>query len=285
MNDILAKFGITPINEPEQIHENAWKIDDRYILKKLRNIESLERSLLLSELLLREELPVVEYIRIPSCVTVGNDSYCVMKLIRGSFFDPFTGDITANGHMLGQIIARLHVSLKKIEDKIQCYNSYYYEEMKKWDLNLVSEDVINACHDFRGLYDKLPRQLIHRDMHLWNLLFDDGKLAGYLDFDICQRNVRIFDICYMGLSELAGKYHNADKLTEWQKLFTNIIRGYDSITSLTDDELHAIPMICVIIELTFTGFYHGLGLADQVKFCVEFTEWLYKNKDKIPQKI
>ena len=34
----------------------------------------------------------------------------------------------------------------------------------------------------------LPVQLIHRDVHFGNFLFDEGKFSGYIDFDLSQRN-------------------------------------------------------------------------------------------------
>lgn len=151
-------------------------------------------------------------------------------------------------------------------------------------MSLVSEDVINACGDFRPLYDTLPRQLIHRDMHLQNLMFDNGKFTGYIDFDISQRNARLFDICYMGVL-LIGEYTNPERIKVWRTIFTNILRGYNDILPLSRDELEAIPMLCVVVELTFTCFFDSIGQHEISKDCANMTEWLYKNLDKIPQSV
>lgn len=285
MKNILTKFGINTDVEITKIYHSAWKIHDSYILKKSSDVKSLERSILLNELLLQENLPVIEYLKTSDdklYIYADNEYYCLMKLINGNHIDPFIGDTTANGYLLGQIIARLHLSLNKIEHKIDCYHSYYHEEMKNWDLSLVNVEVINACRDFQALYDTLPRQLIHRDMHLANLMFDNGELVGYLDFDICQNNVRIFDLCYMGMSLLVGEYQNAERLSIWQTIFTNIIRGYNDIIPLKPNELTAIPMLCVVIELIFTCFF---GQTETAKNCADMTEWLYNNIEKIPQSI
>lgn len=64
-----------------------------------------------------------------------------------------------------------------------------------------NDGVMNDIVAFlRRDYKTLPRQLIHRDMHTSNLLYRNGMFS-YIDFDMSQRNVRIFDIVY-----LAGLY-------------------------------------------------------------------------------
>lgn len=64
-----------------------------------------------------------------------------------------------------------------------------------------NDGVMNDIVAFlRRDYKTLPRQLIHRDMHTSNLLYRNGMFS-FIDFDMSQRNVRIFDIVY-----LAGLY-------------------------------------------------------------------------------
>ena len=33
-------------------------------------------------------------------------------------------------------------------------------------------------------------------MHFGNFLFQEGSFSGYIDFDLSQKNIRIFDLCY-----------------------------------------------------------------------------------------
>lgn len=69
-----------------------------------------------------------------------------------------------------------------------------YVERSKYD------DIVQ---NLEKVYNKLPVQLIHRDVHLDNFLFAKGKFAGYIDFDLSQRNIRIFDLCYFMLGLLS----------------------------------------------------------------------------------
>ena len=86
---------------------------------------------------------------------------------------------------------------------------------------------------FSKLSVQLPRLIIHRDMHGQNLLFDDESLTGYVDFELSQRNIRIFDPCYMGTGILTGCIKEVSKCEKWIEVFTEIMRGYDSICLLT----------------------------------------------------
>ena len=52
----------------------------------------------------------------------------------------------------------------------------------------------------------MPEQLIHRDFHLYNLLFCDGRPSGYLDFDMLMRGPRLFDVCYCSIETLAKRF-------------------------------------------------------------------------------
>ena len=41
---------------------------------------------------------------------------------------------------------------------------------------------------FKETVHSLPRQIIHRDMHLSNVIFkDDDKLEGFIDFEIFRK--------------------------------------------------------------------------------------------------
>ena len=43
---------------------------------------------------------------------------------------------------------------------------------------------------FKETVHPLPRQIIHRDMHLSNVIFKDDKLEGFIDFEILENNVK-----------------------------------------------------------------------------------------------
>lgn len=78
--------------------------------------------------------------------------------------------------------------------------------------------------------DFLPTELldlIHRDVHFGNFLFDQGIFSGYTDFDLSQRNIRIYDIAYFLLGLLADKEYTKLSEQNWLIIVHETIRGYE----------------------------------------------------------
>lgn len=84
--------------------------------------------------------------------------------------------------------------------------------------------------------------MIHRDIHFGNFLFADGAFSGYIDFDLSQRNIRIFDPCYFLLGLLCEE--EDFKITEetWFIMLKNVFDGYESMQKLTAAEKGLSPM-------------------------------------------
>ena len=106
--------------------------------------------------------------------------------------------------MIGKVIARLHNAFRICQDKISVYDNNFYKEIDGWvsqtfrDKNITSvpTEILEECvSKLKNIYPKLPRQLIHRDTHMENMLFENNILTGYIDFDLSQINARIFDLC------------------------------------------------------------------------------------------
>lgn len=53
-------------------------------------------------------------------------------------------------------------------------------QIRKISIPEITEQA-DYCLDFEPLYNTLPRQLIYRDMHIGNLLFEGNRFVGYLD--------------------------------------------------------------------------------------------------------
>lgn len=68
-----------------------------------------------------------------------------------------------------------------------------------------------------------PRRLIHGDFTPWNLLFEQGKLSGLLDFELSRPEFRMADFCLSWRGEydaVVWSYHDVFPITdqEWQML-------------------------------------------------------------------
>lgn len=103
------------------------------------------------------------------------------------------------------------------------------------------------------LYQYLPVQLIHRDVHFGNFLFNDGKFSGYIDFDLSQRNIRIFDLCYFMLGLLSEEAKLDITSEEWFSILRDVFHGYNQKILLLEEEIKAVPYVMKSIELLFVG--------------------------------
>jgi len=233
-------------------------------------------------------VPVIEYLDTANgepYVFADNKYWCLMKRIKGSVFDPFIDNPKHNGIILGKAVAKLHIALKNIEDKVDIYDSDFHNEFITWIVPELekagisfSDGVIDNLQTFfERDYKSLPRQLIHRDIHTSNLLFDDGILTGYLDFDMCQTNVRVFDLVYLGCSQLVENYKDTARVKMWREMFAGILQGYNEVSPLCDEEVKAIPDLFIFDEVLFTAFYSKIGQTETAKSCVEMTNWQHEN--------
>jgi len=71
----------------------------------------------------------------------------------------------------------------------------------------ISGNVWSVGEDYILKTGDRVKQLIHRDPNPSNILFDGGEVSGFIDFDLSERNVRLWDPCYYAtgiLSEFRG---------------------------------------------------------------------------------
>ena len=66
----------------------------------------------------------------------------------------------------------------------------------QWSIGLSDQFFADYIDTFGKLFDRLPKQLIHRDPNPGNILFEGGEVSGFIDFDLSEVNVRLWDACY-----------------------------------------------------------------------------------------
>ena len=236
-----------------QIYPSSWEIDHSYVLKVYDNKDQLERNLQM-------------FTKTGEKYAAHRDTYFFLskKLPGNNVSDP--RDKTMAWKM-GCAIAQLHNAFLKIEKEITFWDNSLLQEMKGWILEnlvnskwqLISEtEYSEAVTQLGQVYDALPRQLIHRDVHFGNFLFLDGDFSGYIDFDLSQKNIRIFDICYFLTGLLAEETSNPLTQQEWLGIAKAVISGYESITQLSETEKGAIPCVMECIEILFVAYFTGI---------------------------
>ncbi len=167
----------------------------------------------------------------------------------------------------GSGIARIHLALNELKDKPQpvypmLHNlQYYYDEylslFEKSDLipdnrDIYLEDLISSGIENMTRISQQYRSVsvVHGDVKLSNILFNDGKVIGFLDFDTVMPGYIEEDLadCIRSCCIINGKLDlNAAN---------TLIRGYtyysgDGITDLSNRVFNAFHKICFELGLRY----------------------------------
>ena len=165
---------------------------------------------------------------------------------------------------MGHAIAQLHVAFLKCQKEIEFWDNSLLAEMKGWVREILNNNTwliiseteyLKTVGLLEEVYDCLPKQLIHRDVHWGNFLFSDGNFSGYIDFDLSQKNIRIFDICYFLTGILAEETNESLTKSEWLCNLKSVIAGYESISPLSIEEKKAIPCVMECIEILCAAYF------------------------------
>lgn len=248
-----------------QIYPSAWEINQSYVIKRYDDKNQLERNIKISEILSACNIPIAEIMPAGDGekYAVHQEAYFLMsKKLRGSNISDRKDREMA--YKMGCAIARLHEAFLQCEKEMEFWDNSLLEEMKGWvyetfvhhEWQIVSlEEYLKAAEALEAVYDDLPKQLIHRDVHFGNFLFYEGKLSGYIDFDLSQRNIRIFDICYFLAGLLSEETDDAFTKKEWLESVKSVVAGYESSLPLSEKEKSAIPCVMECIEMLCAAYF------------------------------
>ena len=234
IGQILPLWGIGNA-QLSQIYPTAWEVNHSHVIKVYDDKKQMERNIRISEIL-------------SDCnISVPKDKTIAWKM--------------------GTAIARLHTAFIQCEREVDFWDNSLLKEMKGWirenlaegEWETVSkEEYARAVDLLESVYHYLPKQLIHRDVHFGNFLFFEGDLSGYIDFDLSQRNIRIFDLCYFLTGLLAEETDDAFTKSEWMENIKAVIAGYESMILLSEKEKIAIPWVMECIEILFVAYFMGM---------------------------
>lgn len=264
---IIEKWNIE-VCKAVQIYDTAWQINDKYILKVYNDVNMLERNIKILSILENMNIPIGRLIFTSENAAFAKDdqyNYILSEKLNGNHIVSLQ-QIQDIGVEMGRIIAKLHIAFKECENQEEFWNNSLLAEMQGWIRNTFYENdwkyieekkFEETVEQLALLYDHLSVQLIHRDVHFGNFLFDEGKFSGYIDFDLSQRNIRIFDLCYFVLGLLSEEEEIDITNEEWFEIVKEVFDGYDQEIPLSADELKAIPYVMKSIELLFAAWFLG----------------------------
>ena len=242
-------------------NDSACYVGEEFVLKYTANLSKLKNHIEVSKAIesigLLSASPVAtadgkEYIQDGELYFYVTKRLSGTQMVSHSFGD---GD----ARFVGEIIGQLHLALSKIEDCVS--EADLLATVRDWALPNaqqalgLSDDFCKEYLDtFTALYPKLPRQIIHRAPNPGNIICNQDQW-GFIDFDLAERNARIYDPCYAAtavLSENFGKDND-----KWLEIYRNIICGYDSVAHLTDEERKAIPYVIFANQFVCVAWFAG----------------------------
>lgn len=254
-----------------QREENVWEIDGKYMLKAYTDLSSLERNIRILTILHKNGIPTAQVIPVSPeypWVSRENRFYLLTTKLEGSHYD---GAVTESiARSMGQTLAALHLAFQSCQNQLTLWDNSLLQELSGWIFAQLDADgwklLPKALFDevysaLAALYPRLNVQLIHRDVHFGNFLFSGETFTGYIDFDLSQKNIRIFDLCYF-LAGLLARETGAQMGLPWSRIVRETVDAYDRINPLTSEEKSAIPLVMQAIELLFAGYF--LSIQDTI---------------------
>lgn len=305
--DLLKNWGLTDevtieeenIEYSTEREAHIWTINKRYILKATTNEKEAINNILMAKLLHKAQIAtqrVIDTLDGNSYIKVNDKYYSLFLKIQGKVLkNYFDGDYISRSKYIGESLAELHIGLNKIteevKEKIDLFNNDLIKELSGWvkdeldkylnscslgdeEIKTFKECIDETINDFPIIYYKLPRQVIHRDFHGENMIFEGDNLVGYIDFDLSQINARVFDICYLLTSSLASIFDKDEMRDKWIKFAKGIFSGYESVSKLTENEVVSIKYMMYSIEVIMIAFFARDGYNELANCNIKMVNYL-----------
>ena len=114
---------------------------------------------------------------------------------------------------------------------------------------------------------------VRTEQSLQDKIYTIREQKVMLDFELAERNARIYDPCYAATAVLSETFGKDDE--GWLKTYRDIICGYDTVARLTEVEWEAIPYVILANQFVCVAWF-----SEQEKFAEIFetnkrmTVWL-----------
>ena len=271
-------------------NDSACYVGEEFVLKFTANLGKLKNHIEVSKAIesigLLSASPVAtadgqEYIQDGELHFYVTKRLSGQQMVSGSFYD---GDAVSNARFVGEIIGQLHLALSKIEDCVS--EADLLGTVRDWALpqaqqalDLTDDFCKEYQETFAALYPKLPRQIIHRDPNPGNIICNQDQW-GFIDFDLAERNARIYDPCYAATAVLSESFGKDNDL--WLEVYRNIICGHDSVVQLTDEERNAIPYVILANQFVCVAWFAGQDkYAELFETNKKMTLWLIDHFEEL----
>ncbi len=273
-------------------NENAFYVGENYILKVSHYFAQIKKQIELLTAMKASGLYTAEIVPTnKGCYFVEkNDLYfCLTKRLEGEhinpqkFNEPVGKSIACN---LGKSIAKLHMVLNTVEaavDEVNLYENVINQSLPKAKSFIDIPDYIIKSYSevFKTIYNSLPKQIIHRDINPGNVIIKENEI-GFIDFELSERNLRIYDLCYAATAILSETVNNKETFDNWIDIYRNIILGYDKVLKLTEEEKQALPYVVLSNQLVCIAYFSNYSKFKNIlNSNIHMTKMILDNFEKL----
>ena len=271
-------------------NENACYVGEDFVLKYTANLGKLKKNIAVSKAL--HNVGLLSAVPVPTVdgaeyLQDGEIYFYLTRRLPGAQMASHRFG-AGDGRFVGEIIGQLHLALQQIEDCVS--EADLLATVRDWALpraksalGLSQAFCADYLDTFAALYPALPRQIIHRDPNPGNIICSEGQW-GFIDFELAERNARIYDPCYAATAILSESFATATalQLSKWIEIYKNIIYGYDSVVGLSEDEKAAIPYVILSNQFICVSWFAKQDkYQDIYRVNAEMTKWIVNNLEEL----
>ena len=279
--------------ETGEISDTAKYVGEDLVIKYTGNLGNTKKAIEISKAL--ESLGLSSPAIVPTkdgreYVENGELYFMLTKRVEGERIMAsklYLNDYEAKARFIGEIVGQLDLALSKIDviaddAELEKAVSEWAVPNLKGRLNIEENSMDEIAQRFAVLYKDLPRQVVHRDPNPSNIILAKDKW-GFIDFELSERNARIFDPCYAATAILSETFEdNEEMLLKWTSIMKEIMYGYDSVVKMTESEKEAIPYMILANQFISTAFFADKDKYEKLyKTNKKMTEWIARNLDKM----
>ena len=280
--------------ETGKINDTAKYVGEDFVIKYTPNLGNIKKAIGISKAL--ESIGLSSPSVVPTkdgreYVENGELYFMLTRRIKGERVMAsklYLEDYGAKARFIGEIVGQLDQALSKAD--VIADDADLDKAVREWAIPSLNEkldieaDTLNEIVErFAALYKNLPRQVIHRDPNPGNIILAEDKW-GFIDFELSERNARIFDPCYAATAILSESFEegNEEKILKWVNVMKEIMYGYDSVIRMTEQEKEAIPYMILANQFVSTAFFADKDKYEELyRINKKMTEWIVRNLDKM----